>query len=192
MKTYEKVFEFLTDPIKETFLKCREIVINDPEYDPYSKDIENIQTLLNKGEFQEVIMYLNINILLSPSAHIYKYFAYKELNDEKGMQIEMFMSQTIFECLEKTGDGTKDLPYIVTRISDERDFVRYHLNKEDVGQSLINDGEIIMDVLKLDDGTELCFDIKVPYQRIAFSFKKRNDEVGIEKEKSKKKKWWKF
>ncbi|MEI7486853.1 MAG: hypothetical protein WCJ72_05495 [Chryseobacterium sp.] len=192
MKTYEKVFEFLTDPTKETFLKCREIVINDPEYDPYSKDIENIQTLLNGGEFQEVITYLNINILLSPSAHIYKYFAYKELNDEKGMQIEMFMSQTIFECLEKTGDGTKDLPYIVTRISDERDFVRCHLNKEDAGQSLINDGENIMDVLKLDDGTELCFDIKVPYQRIAFSFKKRNDEVGIEKEKSKKKKWWKF
>jgi hypothetical protein len=38
METYEKVFEFLTDPTRETFLKCRELIINNPEYDPYSDD----------------------------------------------------------------------------------------------------------------------------------------------------------
>ncbi|WP_213278107.1 hypothetical protein [Chryseobacterium indologenes] len=64
MKTYEKVFEFLADPAKETFLKCRELVINDPEYDPYSGDLENIQGLLNEGKFGEVIQYVNVNILL--------------------------------------------------------------------------------------------------------------------------------
>ena len=42
MKTYEKVFEFLTDPTKETFLKCRELVISNTEYDPYSEDIEKL------------------------------------------------------------------------------------------------------------------------------------------------------
>ena len=30
MKTDEKVFEFLADPTKETFLKCRDVVIKDP------------------------------------------------------------------------------------------------------------------------------------------------------------------
>ncbi|PXW09411.1 MULTISPECIES: DUF4919 domain-containing protein [Chryseobacterium] len=193
MKMYEKVFEFLTDPTKETFLKCRERVINDPEYDPYSEDIENIQDLLNKGKFEEVIRYNNVNILLSPRAHIYKYFAYKELGDEKGRSIEMTIAQLIFECLEKTGNGTEDSPYIITRISDERDLVRHHLNKQDVSQNLIRDGDKIMDALTLEDGTQLYFDIKVPYQRLAFSFSKRNEQAeNKEEEKPQKKKWWKF
>ncbi|WP_426480761.1 DUF4919 domain-containing protein [Chryseobacterium sp. R2ACT005] len=193
MKTYEKVFEFLTDPTKETFLKCRELVINDPEYDPYSEDIENIQNLLNEGKFEEVIPYVNVNILLSPRAHIYKCFAYKELGDEKGKNIEMTIAQIIFECLEKTGDGTKDSPYIITRISDERDLIRHHLNKQDVSQNLVKDGDKIMDVLTLDDGTLLYFDIKDPYQRLAFSFSKRNEQAeSKDEEKPQKKKWWKF
>ncbi|WPO90331.1 DUF4919 domain-containing protein [Chryseobacterium sp. HR92] len=193
MKTYEKVFEFLTDPTKETFLKCRELVINDPEYDPYSEDIENIQNLLNEGKFEEVIQYVNVNILLSPRAHIYKYFAYKELGDEKGRSIEMTITQIIFECLEKTGNGTKDSPYIITRISDERDLIRHHLNKQDVSQNLVKDGAKIMDALTLDDGTQLYFDIKDPYHRLAFSFSKRNEQAeSKDVEKAQKKKWWKF
>ncbi|WP_167358461.1 DUF4919 domain-containing protein [Chryseobacterium culicis] len=190
---YEKVFEFLTDPTKETFLKCRELVINDPEYDPYSEDLENMQDLLNEGKFEEVILYKNVNILLSPRAHIYKYFAYKELGDEKGRNIEMTIAQFIFECLVKTGEGTQDAPYMITRISDERDIVRQHLNKKDVSQNLIRDGDKIMDVLTMDDGTQLYFDIKVPYQRLAFSFSKRNEQAeNKEEEKHRKKKWWKF
>ncbi len=193
MKMYEKVFEFLTDPTKETFLKCRELVINDPEYDPYSEDLENMQDLLNKGKFEEVILYKNVNILLSPRAHIYKYFAYKELGDEKGRNIEMTIAQFIFECLVKTGEGTQDAPYMITRISDERDIVRQHLNKKDVSQNLIRDGDKIMDVLTMDDGIQLYFDIKVPYQRLAFSFSKRNEQSeNKEEEKHRKKKWWKF
>lgn len=193
MKTYEKVFEFLADPTKETFLKCRELVINDPEYDPYSEDIENMQDLLNEGKFEEVIQYVNVNILLSPRAHIYKYFAYKELGEDKGRSIEMTIAQLIFECLEKTGDGTRDSPYIITRISDERDLIRHHFNKQDVSQSLVRDGNKIMDALTLDDGSQLYFDIKDPYHRMAFSFSKRNEQAeSKEEQKPQKKKWWKF
>jgi hypothetical protein len=192
MKTYEKVFEFLANPTKETFLKCRELVINDPEYDPYSEDLENIQNLLNERKFEEVIQYVNVNILLSPRAHIYKYFAYKELGDEKGRSIEMTITQIIFECLEKTGDGTKEFPYMITRISDERDLVRHHLNKQDVSQNLVKDGDKIMDALTLDDGTQLYFDIKDPYQRLAFSFSKRNEQAESKDEEKPHKKWWKF
>ncbi|MEE6127554.1 DUF4919 domain-containing protein [Chryseobacterium arthrosphaerae] len=191
MKTYEKIFEFLTDPTKETFLKCREVVINDPGYDPYSQDTENMQDLLNSGKFEDVIQYVNINILLSPSAHIYKYFAYKELGNEKARNVEMMIVQTLFECLEKTGDGTRKSPYIVTRISDERDLIRHHFNKQDVSQWLIRDEDKIIDVLKLDDGTEVCFDIKTLYHRLAFSFNKRKKESGTE-EKAQTKKWWNF
>jgi hypothetical protein len=192
MKTYEKVFEFLAEPTKETFLKCRELVITDPEYDPYSEDIENMQNLLHEGKFDEVIQYVNVNILLSPRAHIYKYFAYKELGEDKGRSIEMTIAQLIFECLERTGDGTKDSPYIITRISDERDLIRHHFNKQDVSQSLVRDGNKIMDVLTLDDGSQLYFNIKDPYQRMAFSFSKRNEKTENKEENPQKKRWWKF
>lgn len=187
-----EIFEFLKDPTKESFLKSREIVINDPEYNPYSDDTGNLLELLNEGKFEEVIRYVNVNILLSPGAHIYKYFAYKELGDEKGMRMEMMIAQGIFEGLEKTGDGTRDSPYIVTRISDERDLVRHHFDKQDTGQRLFNDGDRIMDVLTLDDGTEMYFDIKDIYQRISFSFSKNSEQEENGEEKPKKKKWWKF
>ncbi|KAA0126182.1 hypothetical protein FY557_18595 [Chryseobacterium sp. SN22] len=195
METYENVFEFLTDPTKETFLKCREFVINDPAYDPYSEDTGNVQDLLNGGKFKEVISYVNVNVLLSPSVHIFKYFAHRELGDERAMHIEMSIAQTLFECIEKTGDGTRSLPYIVTRISDERDLIRYHFNKEDTMQRLIKTEDQILDILSLTDGSEVCFDISVPYRRIAFSFSKRNTEkekAEQKVEKPTKKNWWNF
>lgn len=193
METYEKVFEFLTDPTKETFLKCRELIINNPEYDPYSDDTGTMLDLLNSGKYEEVVKYVNINILLSPSAHIYKYFAYKELENEKAKNIEMMIVETLFECIEKTGAGTKDSPYIITRISDERDLIRQHFNKQDVSQRLVKEGDQILDVLRLEDGTDVYFDIKTLYHRLAFSFNKRNQEAEKEKgEKSQKKKWWNF
>ncbi|VEE10516.1 Uncharacterised protein [Chryseobacterium gleum] len=50
-----------------------------------------------------------------------------------------------------------------------------------------------MDALTLDDGTQLYFDIGVPYQRLAFSFSKRNEQAENKaEEKPQKKKWWKF
>ncbi len=194
METYEKLFEFLSDPTKETFLKCRDLVINNPEYDPYSEDTGNVQKLLNEGKFEEVIKYVNVNILLSPSAHIFKFFAYKELGDEKAMNIEMTIAQIIFECIEKTGDGTRESPYIVTRISDERDLIRYHLKKEDTMQRLIKEEDRILDVLTLTDRSDIYFDITAPYRRIAFSFQKRNEDLKKEQstEKPKKKSWWNF
>ena len=196
METYAEVFQFLSDPTKETFLKCRELVINNPEYDPYSEDTDKVQDLLNEGKFKEVISYVNINVLLSPSVHIFKYFAHRELGDEKAMGIEMSIAQILFECIEKTGDGTRNLPYIVTRISDERDLIRYHFNKEDKMQRLIKTENQILDALSLTDGSEVYFDISVPYRRIAFSFDKRNqetkrEEIKVEKLK-KKKSWWNF
>jgi len=195
METYAEVFQFLSDPTKESFLNCRQLVINDPEYDPYSEDTGNVQDLLNEGRFEDVVKYVNVNILLSPGMHIFKFLAYKELGDEKGMHIEMTIARTIFECIEKTGNGTKDSPYIVTRISDERDLVRYHLNKEDTMQRLVKGEDKIMDVLTLNDGSEIYFDISDSYRRIAFTFNKRNREPEKEEmkaEQPKKKSWWNF
>jgi hypothetical protein len=48
-----------------------------------------------------------------------------------------------------------------------------------------------MDVLTLNDGSNVYFDISVPYRRIAFSFNKRNAEAE-KTEKPKKKSWWNF
>ena len=50
---------------------------------PIPKILKNLQDLLNEGKFEEVIQYVNVNILLSPRAHICKYFAYKELGTKR-------------------------------------------------------------------------------------------------------------
>jgi len=172
----ETVFDFVKNPTKENFLKSRELVINSPDYDPYSEDLTIMEKLFEDKAYEKLNYYVTVNVLLSPKAHFIKYLSLKETGNTKAAESIMFICYHILNCIEKTGDGTMQNPYIVTRVSDETDFLQFHLRKKHVQQKLIESEGKYMDVLTLEDGSELYFDITVPYRRIAFSFKKRNEE----------------
>lgn len=188
----ETVFDFIKDPTKENFLKSRELIITNPDYDPYSNDLEIMERLFEDREYDKLNYYVNINVLLSPRAHFIKYFSLKQIGDTKASESVMFICHNILSCIEKTGDGTMENPYIVIRISDENDFLQLHLRKKYTQQRLVQHEGKYLDVLTLEDGSELHFDITDAYQRAAFSFKKRNEQSGSQEEQPKKKKWWNF
>ena len=173
----ETVFDFVKDPTKENFLKSRELMITNPDYDPYSDDLEIMEELFENKEYDKLNYYVTINVLLSPRAHFIKYFSLKQVGNTKAAESIMFICHNILSCIEKTEDGTLQNPYIVTRVSDEKDFLQLHLRKKYTQQRLMEYEDRYLDVLTLEDGSEIYFDITVPYERIAFSLKKRNEET---------------
>lgn len=189
----ETVFDFVADPTKENFLKHRELIITNPEYDPYSDDLEIMEKLYENKEFDKLNYYVTINVLLSPRAHFFKYFSLKQTGNAKAAESVMFICHNILSCIEKTGDGTIQNPYIVIRVSDEKDLMELHLKKKYVQQRLIQHEGKYLDVLTLEDGSELYFDISDAYKRSISLSKKNNEQISEkEEEKPKKKSWWNF
>ncbi len=193
----EQFINFLQKPTKESFIELRSIIINHDEYEPYSDDIKNINNLLLQNNFREVAQYASVNIILSPRAHMYKSFAYRKLNDEKGAEIESTIGQTILEGIQLTGNGTLEKPYLVTRIDDERDFLTF-LEEVFASQALINDEEKSYDCITTASGKNIYFDITDCFKKMVFQFSNR--EINMENYLNnlepeivvKEKPWWKI
>lgn len=186
------VFDFVADPTKENFLKHRELIITNPDYDPYSDDLEIMEKLYENKEYDKLNYYVTINVLLSPRAHFFKYISLKEIGNEKTAESIVFICHNILNCIEKTGDGTIENPYIVIRVSDEKDLLELRLSKKYTQQRLIQHEGKYLDVLTLEDDSELYFDITDAYKRSIFLSKKRNEQSGNKVEKPKKTNWWNF
>ncbi len=195
-------FDFLTEPTKEAFLKARNYVIEHEEYNPYSDDTSTIQDLLQKEAFEDVLKYTNINVILSPRVHLMKKYAATQLGREKDATSEYFLGHRILEGIESTGDGSKENPYLVLRVSDERDFLGF-IGEEFKSQALVKEDKTY-DLITTQSGKSIYFDITDSYKKIAsFSFSDMLNSLGddeaeedIQEEKvetiEKKKKWWKF
>jgi hypothetical protein len=68
------VFDFVGRSTKENFLKHRELIITNPDYDPDSDDLEIMKKLYENKEYDKLNYYVTINVLLSPRAHFKIYF----------------------------------------------------------------------------------------------------------------------
>lgn len=134
----EDFFKFIMETTKENFSKSQRDVFSNNEYNPYSEDLNYLEELLDEEKFQDAVEYNTVNILLSPRAHLYKNYALTQLKKEDGAKAEMIIALKILECISLTGIGTKDEPYVITRISDEKDFLNY-LEEEFSSQSLVSE-----------------------------------------------------
>ncbi|WP_430408672.1 DUF4919 domain-containing protein [Kordia sp.] len=199
-------FDFLTEPTKEAFLKARTYVIEDEEYNPYSDDMSVIQAFLEKEEYEKVMEYTNINVILSPRVHLMKKYAATQLGKEKDATSEYFLGHRILEGIHATGDGSKEKPFMVLRVSDERDFLGF-IGEEYASQALVKE-EKTYDLITTKSGKSIYFDITDSYHKIAsFSFSDMLDSLDVDEDESdiennveikkttpiaKKKKWWQF
>lgn len=181
-------FDFITDP--SLFQNSQQTVFSHPDYNPYSDDVETIENLFLEKKFQQVIDYKNINIYLSASAHLYRYLSLTELKDEEGAKAEMILFTQILEGLATTGDGSRDNPIRVTRISDEKDFILYKQERM-VNQRLVYDAGKVLDVIGTEGGTDYYFDITVPYKQMQKLMDSGSLKMSVLSEPEKKK-WWQF
>lgn len=173
----------IENPSAETYHEIRKEITSLPGYDPYSDDIDTLNALLDAEKFQEALEYNNENTMLSARCHLMKSFALKQLGNENDAQSENIIAHQIMEGMAASGDGTLEKPYVIIRISDERDLMMY-LGEEFTSQSLSNQNGMMLDILTTASGKQIYFNITDCF--IAMQAKLGN--MGVET----KKKWWKF
>lgn len=173
----KEFFKFIVESTKENFLKSRESVITHEKYNAYSNDFEVLSKLMEQEKYEEVIAYNEINSLLSPLAHLVKRQAFLQMGEEKQAELELIAAQKILECIELTGEGTLENPYLITNILDERDFLGF-LGERFASQVLIQNKEKSYDLITTESGKEIYFDITDAFAK-------------LEKAKPAKK-WWKI
>ena len=164
----EKLVAFLNSPGLETYLAIREEVIGSSQYAPYSEELDSADQLLDAGEYMEARQRITEsmpNLLLSPRAHYLLCRIARALNDHNTAESELKMFVVCLAGILQTGDGSHERPYVVVRVDDEYDLIHWELRKERVGQSLIQKEEKCYDVLRLEDGSELWFDITDAFRR---------------------------
>ena len=181
--------DYLESPTLEKYLALRESIITHESYNPYSTELEEIDNLLEQNEFEKVTEFIKVgfpNLFLSPRFHMYLGVAFDKLGKTEEADTEKALFTLCIDGLLKTGDGSKDNPYIVTRVNDEYDLL-FILEKEHKTQALINHNGVSMDALTLTDGSTLYFDITDCLNRLNnIPYTPRSNEGKT------KKKWWQF
>ena len=168
----ELLIEFVQDPSQDNFLALRSAFIESEDYDPYSDEMDQIDSLIEDEKWDEAQEALGLamrNLMLSPRAHLAMSFVAKKMGNEMAEKMEGFLASTCCQGIIETGDGTKESPYLVTRTSDEYDVLAY-LQQEFAGQSLHESEGRTYDLVKCSDGTELWFDISDCYKKLKDQF----------------------
>jgi hypothetical protein len=152
---------FLSNPTLDTFRAVRDIVVNHPNYDGYSRDLRAMEDAYEQKRFADVkgaFAKAQPNLLLSPGAHLLLSLTLKDEGNTNGSEMERFICYRCVEGIKFTGAGTQERPYLVLRTSDEYDMLNV-LGKRLASQHLVHEGGKSFDRMVCEDGTELWFEI---------------------------------
>jgi hypothetical protein len=154
-------------PDRASYMAVRQAVLESPEYQPYSDELDRAEEMMDERKFAEArdcIQQGFPNLLLSPLAHLLLAAIAEELGDKKSEELEDFLATTCAEGILATGEGTQASPYLVVRTSDEYDLLDY-LGKEPAEESQVREGERTYDRLTTTDAAVLWFDITEAYAK---------------------------
>jgi hypothetical protein len=157
----DAMIAFLNSRSDESFEALRQAYLRSSDYRPYDSRVESVYPLIDEQKFDQAFAQLQRmlpNLFLTPRARSLAAFLYEKLGREDAARREGIISQNLIVALSRTGDGTSERPYRVTRTEDEYDLLRY-LGKEYVTQALVKDAMSSFDVLTCGDGTQVWFDV---------------------------------
>jgi hypothetical protein len=124
---YGELAPFIENPVLEEFLKLRAGILVHPDFDPDADDLASVDELVAAGEFGAVIEKTRAaiwpNFLLSPGAHVQLGFALQKEGREREANVERAIAALLMRGIELTGDGSESAPFLVSRTSDEYDYL---------------------------------------------------------------------
>jgi hypothetical protein len=148
-------------PSRATYLAARDAVLRLSPLPLAASDLAIVERLLDEQQFAEVLDRLDAlppSRVLSPRVHFLAAEAAAALGDHESIELERSLFVIVLQGLLATGDGTPANPYIVCHASDEYDVLET-LGLEPAGQSLVEHGGGLCDVLTCSDGREVWFDV---------------------------------
>lgn len=134
-------------------------VLSNKIFDSYSSDLYEIDDLINKPKFTDHKAHLNIYTILSPRFYFKSSKVYEMMGNIKEAEKLLNRGKLILDCILQSGNGTKNKPYKVLLVEDEKDLLDYILKEKMVSQSLVFYEEKKLDIIKCASGKEFVFDI---------------------------------
>lgn len=141
--------------------RLREVVRTSPGFDPGLDVAGLVAPLLANGAHADVhtlVRDLMPGAFFSPAAHAALAAAHEGLGDATRSRRERRTQALALDSVLGTGDGTRERPWSVLRISDEYDVLRAQ-RRTSATQTLVDDGDRSLDRHECTDGTEAWFDV---------------------------------
>jgi hypothetical protein len=158
----EKYINYLQSPTFDNFVSLRDDVISTVGFNPYSSELDDTNTRMEDDDYEGLIQNTMENLLpnhlISPGAHLNLAFAYHKLGQKDAADMEMFIKDLLLQGISQSGDGTETKPYLVSRMSDERDYLFEH-DLTLVSQALIERNGRDYDVITTKEREDIWFDI---------------------------------
>ena len=159
--------DMIAEPSAEKYIRILEYISETDKYDPTAADDHEMSEYCNREEYDKVFKIYNNtypNLLLCPKAHFILSATYEDTDREKDYLKEFKIAGKLLDIIYSSGDGSKEHPYIVSRVSDAYDIVRWKMQKPK-SQTLIP-GPKMIDTIYCEDGSKYCFDVTTPYDHI--------------------------
>lgn len=141
--------------------RLREAVRRTRGFDPGLDVVAVVSPLFARGAHAEVVARvedLMPGAFLSPAAHAALAAAHHALGDDARAQAERRTQALALESIRSTGDGTRERPWSVLRISDQYDVLRAD-GRASRHQTLVETDGRSLDRHACDDGSEVWFDV---------------------------------
>jgi hypothetical protein len=153
---------FVENPSVAAFLEARAAVFAEPGFNPWSSDLDGIEALLSEGDYDGIVSTIRSVVwphyVLSPGVHLKLGFALSKIDQEREANVERALAALLLRGIEMTGDGTEEQPLIVSRVSDEYDFL-FAKQLRFVAQLPVESDGRRLDRIEVDDGDAVFFDV---------------------------------
>ncbi|MBC2932060.1 DUF4919 domain-containing protein [Nocardioides sp. zg-1228] len=139
----------------------REAVRGSAGFDPGLDVVALAGPALARGDHAEAASLVHAAMpgaFFSPSAHAALAAAHAGLGDDARVRAERTLQALALESIRSTGDGTRERPWSVLRVSDEYDVLRAD-RRTSRQQSLLTVHGRSLDRHECDDGSEAWFDV---------------------------------
>jgi hypothetical protein len=152
---------FVEQPTRDNYLSLRQAILRTTPLPLTSAELTELALLLEAGLAQEVLDRMDAlppSKAISPRVHFLAAEAAEMLGDADTCELERFLFVLCLKGLLATGSGTSADPYFVAHACDEYDILE-SLGLEAAGQSLVEKGPRIYDLILCTDGREMWFDV---------------------------------
>ena len=152
---------FVAEPSRENYLQAREELLTASPRILDATQLDALTLLHDAGDvagLSAALEALPPIAALVPRVHYYAALAAEARRDDADLELEQMLLVICLRALLLTGDGSPELPYVVTAVSDEYDLLD-SLDLFPVTRKLLHRGDGAFDVVACEDGSEIWFDV---------------------------------
>lgn len=152
---------FVAQPSRENYLLARAALLAASTRTLDAAQLDALALLADAGDIPGLAAALDALppiAALVPRVHYYAALAAEARQDADDLELERMLLVICLRALLMTGDGSPELPYVVSAVSDEYDLLD-SLELCPGSQTLVHRGDGTLDVIQCEDGSEIWFDV---------------------------------